>query len=310
MTDLTEKLRPYPNLSKVVDEVIRIWPEHRKYCETRFKNDDDAFLARTEEFATLALRNVGDQLERYVSDYRWMCERFHEEEIFFFREDRYRLSTFQQAYDEVYSNIEYMLRYVHGILISQIIWNTHAQAFDAFRQHYLPNVPAGASYLEVGPGHGFYLYFASRSPNIANMEAWDVSPASIQETTEALQRMGVTRDIKLIEQDVLAAPTRHEEFDCATISEVLEHLEHPERALKSLHSALKPGGLIFINVPLNSPAPDHIYLWRSPDEFRAFVESHGFKVEHETLAPVGGYSVERALKYKVTISSILVARKV
>lgn len=309
MQNLTEKLAPYPHLNTVVEKVLSVWPEHQRYCELRFRDDEPAFLQRTEGFAELALRNVGDSLSRYVEDYRWMCERFLEEEFFFQREGRYRLSTFQEAYDEVYSDLEYMSRYVRGILISQIIWDPHARAFDAFREEFLPSLPQDASYLEVGPGHGFFLYFASQQSNIARMEAWDVSQASIQETKKALSKLGVTRDISIVEQDVLKAPSRHEEFDGAVISEVLEHLERPDLALQSLHAALKPGGRIFINAPINSPAPDHIYLWRSTEEFAAFVEAQGFRILVAHNLPVTGYTLERARKHKTSISCVVIAEK-
>ncbi len=310
MSNLAEKLALYPSLRTIVDEVLRQWPEHLRYCETRFKNDDAEFLQRTEEFAELALTNVGGSLTRYVDDYRWMCERFLEEEIFFQREGRYRLSTFAEAYAEVYSDLEYMGKYVRGILISQLIWDPHARAFDIFRTEFLAGIPRDASYLEVGPGHGFFLYFASKATAIAKLEAWDVSEASIRETQSALKQLGVTRDIAIVKQDVLKAPSRHDEFDAAVISEVLEHLERPDLALQSLHSALKPGGRIFVNAPINSPAPDHIYLWRSIDEFATFVEGQGFRIDSAHNLPVTGYSLERAIKYNTSISCVIIASKI
>ena len=58
----------------------------------------------------------GDE-ERFGKDYRWTCDRLHEEEVFFHRQGRYRyrLSTFVEAFAEVYSNPEYMRRYVNGL---------------------------------------------------------------------------------------------------------------------------------------------------------------------------------------------------
>jgi len=307
---LSQTLAPYPSLDRIVSEVVRIWPEHQRYCETRFKNDDVAFLQRTNEFASLALINVDDELPRYVADYRWMCERFLEEEIFFAREGRYRLSTFAEAFAEVYSDLDYMSKYVRGILISQIVWDPHARAFDFFRTEFLTRLPSDAAYLEVGPGHGFFLYFASQAANISKLEAWDISDASIAETHGSLRRLGVTREITIVQQDVLKAPSRRVEFDGAIISEVLEHLERPDLALQSLHAALKPGGRIFINAPVNSPAPDHIFLWRSIEEFVSFVEAQGFKIETSRELPVTGYTLERAIKHKASISCVLIATKI
>ena len=309
MSDLPHKLSAYPAIASVVNTILSDWPEHRRYIESRFKDDTPEFLARNEEFAALALTGMKDDLPLFCADYRWMCEEFLKEEFHFRREGSYRLSTFEEAYREVYSNTEFMTRYVHGILISQIIWDPHARAFDVFRTKFLTGMAAGTSYLEVGPGHGFYLAFAAQNENIVRMEAWDVSPSSIAETTQALKRLGVTREISIIEQDVLAAPARHNEFERAVISEVLEHLERPDLALQSLYAALRPGGRIFINVPINSPAPDHIYLWRSPEEFSDFVSAQGFEIEVAYAFPQTGASLERALKFDLMISCVLICRK-
>lgn len=299
----------YPALGSIVDTTLQIWPEHVGYCTARFRNDDSAFLARMNDVSELIISNVGDDLSGYCADYRWMCEEFLKEEIYFARERKYRLSTFQAAYDEVYSRSEYMSRYVRGILISQVLWDPHARAFDYFRQSFLPSLPHDASYLEIGPGHGLFLYFASMSNNIAALEAWDVSASSIAETKAALRRLGVERPITIVEQDILVAPERHDEFDGAVISEVLEHLERPDLALQSLHAALKPGGRIFINAPINSPAPDHIYLWRSPDEFVDFVKAQGFGVADAQYFPVTGVTLERALRKDMSVSCIVVGTK-
>lgn len=311
VTELAEKLAPYPSLSAIVTALLASWPDHQKYVETRFTDDDGAFLTRTEELATVSLRSIGQgELPVYVEDYRWVSERLLEEEIYFQREGSYRLSTFQEAYDEVYSNIDYMGRYMRGLMISQIIWDQHARAFDVFRQEFLTSLAPDSRYLEIGPGHGIFLYFASIQPNVAALEAWDVSEGSIVETREALHRLGVSREVALVQQDILKAPERHNEFDAAVISEVLEHLERPDMALQSLRAALKPGGRIFIHVPINSPAPDHIYLWRQIEEFHSFVEAQGFRIDIAHNLPVTGYTLDRAIKRGVSISCILICTRI
>lgn len=307
--ELHAKLAPYRAIASIVEATLAAWPEHLSYIEKRFAADTVDFLARCEEFSALALRMMDEALGEYVADYRWMCEEFLQEEFFFHRNGHYRMSTFAEAFAEVYGNAEYMSRYVHGILISQVLWHPHALAFDLFRTNYLAALPTGSSYLEVGPGHGFFLYFASETRAIERLEAWDVSPSSIAETKAALATLGARREVAIIQQDVLAVSTRTEEFDGAVISEVLEHLERPDLALQTLRSALRPGGRIFINAPVNSPAPDHIYLWRSPEEFRAFVEDQGFVIDEAFDLPQTGVSLERARKLNVSISCVVIARR-
>jgi len=300
----------YPKLQSILAEICRVWPEHAGYCESRFRNDQPAALSRSEEVADLVHRLADvHSITEHCADYRWMCERFLEEELIFRRTGKYRLATFRDAYEQVYSRHDYMSRYVRGILISQLVWHPHALAFEFFRSRFLALCPPGSRHLEIGPGHGLFLYFASQSPNITGLEAWDVSESSISATRSALTKLGVSMDVKLTLQDVLAASPATAPFDSAIISEVLEHLEHPERALATLRASLRPGGRLFINAPVNSPAPDHIYLWSSPDEFVTWVRAQDFEIEASEYYPVTGASLERAMRQKLSISCVVVARR-
>jgi len=298
-----------PSLTQVVDGVLAVWPEHSGYCKARFSKDAPDFTARMEQVAQLVLKITGDDIDTYCRDYRWMCEEFIKEEIHFARYKTYRLSTFEDAYREVYGDANYMSRYVRGILISQILWEPHARAFDLYRTSFLASLASGTDYLEVGPGHGLFLFFAAQQENIASLEAWDVSQSSIAETRSTLTKLGVTREISIVEQDVLAAPSHAGKYDAAVISEVLEHLEAPDKALRSLHAGLRKGGRIFINAPINSPAPDHIYLWRTTDEFVTFVKDQGFEIEHVEFLPMTGVSLERALARNLSVSCIVIGIK-
>jgi 2-polyprenyl-3-methyl-5-hydroxy-6-metoxy-1,4-benzoquinol methylase len=309
LPQILESLKPYASLETVVAAVLETWPDHEPYIEKRFSNNAIDFLERSDEVAQLALAIMGDDIAVYCRDYRWMCERFLDEEIYFRRYKAYRISTFREAYEEIYGNDDYMPNYVRGILISQLMWTPHSRAIDFFRTDFLTNIPDNGSYLEVGPGTGLFLYFAASRDSIDYLEAWDVSASSIAETKATLEVLGVKRDVSIIEQDVLVAPSRHNEFDAAVISEVLEHLEAPDRALRSLHAALKPGGRVFINVPINSPAPDHIYLWRSIEEIRDFVRAQGFEIDAFETFPVTGATIEKAIRRDLSISCVVIGRK-
>lgn len=304
------ELNTYPSLAQLMESVLSVWPEHQKYLRTRFANNDDAFLKRTDELAGLALTLTGDRLRSFCEDYRWMCENFIEEQLYFQRHSTYRLSSFEEANREVYSNAAYMQRYVNGILLSQVFWGNHAKAIDLFRTEFLPKNKAGTDYLEVGPGHGLFFYFAAQNTNNITLTGWDVSDTSINSARAAMQKMGVASDrFNLVHQDILAADCPAEQFDAVVISEVLEHLEQPEVALKSLHRALRRGGRIFINAPVNSPAPDHIYLWRTTEDLEALVQYSGFTIEQADYLPITGKTLEYCRKYNADISCVFIARK-
>ena len=93
----------------------------------------------------------------------------------------------------------------------------------------------------------------------------------------------------------------------ASFAKVLEHLEDPRKALKLLRGAIRDGGRLFVNVPLNSPSPDHIYLLSAPDEVNELVESSGFRVKSLELFATQGTRIERALANKVSLSAGVVA---
>jgi len=302
-------LDSFPSLTRIVDAQRQAWPDHAKYLRTRFAGDDPAALSRADNVARLVLALTGEELPRYCDDYRWMCENFIEEEAFFRRHNHYRRTRFDEVERDVYSNQAYMARYVNGILLSQLLWRNHAAALDLFQTRFLPALPEDYSHLEVGPGHGLFLSYAAADPRCGAAAAWDVSAVSIAATGAALATFGIPRPVTLTVQDVLSAPARPEAFDSAIISEVLEHLEDPAAALRTLFASLKPGGRIFINAPVNSPAPDHIFLWREPGEINRLVEEAGFAIDDVHLLPMTGYTVARAMEMAASLSCVVFARR-
>jgi SAM-dependent methyltransferase len=299
----------HPSLRTITSRLTDLWPEHRKYLISRFRDANEARQDRDEQVAALALRLVGDDLDKFCLDYRWMCEAFTEEEIFFRRSGSYRLKTFAEVDLKIYSNASYMSRYVNGILMSQILWSNHAAALDLFRTRYLPSLPEHFDHLEVGPGHGLFLVFATAEPRCATATAWDVSPTSIAATAKALDKLRIGRRVTLLQRDILLPATQPHDCDSAIISEVLEHLEQPDVALRTLHDSLRRGGSIFVNIPINSPAPDHIFLWTRPEEVIDLINSTGFSVRETHLLPMTGYRIEDALKRRLSVSCVILASK-
>jgi SAM-dependent methyltransferase len=106
--------------------------------------------------------------------------------------------------------------------------------------------------------------------------------------------------------DVLAGayeiPLGDESFDTALMSEVLEHLEAPGRALAEAHRLLRPGGTLIITAP---------FMWVLHEEPRDFFRYSPYALRHllaragftgvdvrplsgqwSTLAILGGYALQ------------------
>ena len=80
------------------------------------------------------------------------------------------------------------------------------------------------------------------------------------------------------------------------MGEVLEHVEQPLIFLKKIAEIAAKDAFIFITVPLNTPARDHIYLFRTPEELYSLVECSGLTRVDERLTTYNDVPLEAALK--------------
>lgn len=299
---VASQLDPNSALGRVISTVVASWPEHEKLLNTSLRVRSPRVLQQSEHVAEMIEKLADGGLEAYVRGYRWMCDMVRAEELEFLRSGHYRLSSFEEAFATVYSNDEVMAKYMDGLLLSQVLWSNHALMLNFYIDTFLANARRDGRHLEIGPGHGLLLALAAREGRFRELTGWDVSETSLQHTAKCLKRLGVTTPTRLQEQNVFALGDVSEQFDSVVISEVCEHLERPVEALVALKKVMAPGGRIFVNVPINAPAIDHIYLLRTPEEVVDLVRQAGFGIETTCIAPAAGYSEAVARKRNATIS--------
>jgi 2-polyprenyl-3-methyl-5-hydroxy-6-metoxy-1,4-benzoquinol methylase len=294
--------------TRIVEALARTRPDHVRFLRRSFAAREPLLMAATERNAEAIMAIVGEEnLLDFCDDYHFMCDQFMEEEIFFRRNGCYRLSRFEDALEQVYANAPYMTRYQHFIILTHVAWENHARALWHFEHCFLTGLAPGSQHLEIGPGHGLLLHLAAVSPNVAGVTGWDVSQASIDQAGASLTALGSAGRATLAVRDLFAADDG-QRFDSATLSEILEHLEDPVAALRATARRLRPGGRIWVNVPVNSPAPDHIYLFRTPEEVVAAVREAGLEPLDTAFFPMTGQSLERARKMKLTITAVVTAQ--
>ena len=311
-------LSTYPALQSLVAHQLEVWPEHAPSLARSFESRSPATLAIGEEAAEMIMRLAAsaaadEGLHRVCRDYRYLCEELIlPEELHFRRNGRYRLNSFEDANRECYANAGMMARYMDGLLLSTVFWNNHAGAFTDYVNRYLPTLPVTARHLEIGPGHGLQLSFAASRLPSGEISGWDISPTSVARTRMALDQLNEGRTIAIEVRDLFAPKSAEDlnAFDSIVLSEVLEHLEDPAKALLHIKELLKPGGLIWVNVPINSPAPDHIFLLRTPEEARQLVSDAGFEVVASDNFPMSNFSLASARKHRLCVSCVVTGRRV
>jgi 2-polyprenyl-3-methyl-5-hydroxy-6-metoxy-1,4-benzoquinol methylase len=304
--EMTVELADSGALEALHAAIVRQWPEHRKVIDRNLDACSERARRHAAETAELIARIAGRHMDRLVEGYRWMCGMMQEEELFFQRENRYRRTSFEEAYREVYARPEIMGPYMDGLLVSQAVWSSHIRALEFFIQTFLAGRRPGGRYLEIGPGHGLLLYFAARGG--APVEGWDVSDDSLRHSGECVARLDVANAVRLVRRN-LFDDLPQEKFDDIVLSEVLEHLEFPAKALEILRELLSPSGRLFINAPVNSPTIDHISLFRTPEEIVSLAENSRLKVIDMLVAPAAGYTEERARRLNSAMSCSLIVQR-
>jgi 2-polyprenyl-3-methyl-5-hydroxy-6-metoxy-1,4-benzoquinol methylase len=302
-------------LQTLIGDILSHWPEHKSYLDKSFASRAPDVLRVSETLAGIVQKlatTIPGGIDTLCADYRFLCDEIVlPEELFFRRNGRYRLSSFEDANRECYANAAFMNRYMNGLLISDIVWDHHAHAIGDFVNSYLPKLKTGADLLEIGPGHGIFLYFAAMSERTGSLAGWDVSPTSIKNTRHALETLGVERPVDLTLQNLFDAGDADAggRFDSIVMSEILEHLEDPVAALRAASAWLRPGGSLWINVPANSPMPDHIFLFEGIEHACDIARESGLEVEDSAAFPMSGVTLEKAVKRKQAVSCVVSARK-
>lgn len=299
----------FPHLSNLIQSFDEIWPDHNSFLEKGILNADSHVQQHAEHMAELFDPIISKDRLGLVKDYQWVCKMLLEEQLYFFRHGKYRLNTIEEAVEKIYSKNEIMGPYMNGLLISQFVWTNHTQANEFFYSKFLPRVNDMQNLMEVGPGHGMFLSLVAINHPQIELHAWDISYTSLSATIETLKQLGIENPIQTQACDLVAPNLQNDLFQAIVCSEVLEHTDKPQVAIQNLTDALKPGGFMFLNVPVNSPAPDHLTLWRTPDEVKNYYKSTGLKLEEFQCFPATGLTLDRAMKQKADITCVGILRK-
>ena len=294
-------------LGRILTATIAHWPEHAQFIIKTFTSLPGDVKLHSQIIAELVEKIGGNDLGRLIRGYQWMVGMLMDEERYFRRTGTYRNSSFDHVNKTVYQKRDVMSLYLDGLLLSYVLWPNHLLSISFYLKEFLGKATVGGRHLEIGPGHGLLLTLAVQRAQPRDVQAIDISPTSLDQTRRCLETLGCVDKVTLKIQDILTNDHDIEEFDSIVISEVIEHLEDPENVLQQLRRRLRPGGRIFINVPINSPAIDHIYLLQTPEEVLELIGRAGLQGCGFCFAPAAGYTLEHALKQRSTISCVIIA---
>jgi len=158
-----------------------------------------------------------------------------------------------------------------------------------FLRHFAP--PPGRL-LETGAAGGHFVAAATA----AGYDVTGVEPVRVM-AEQARAELGVQLEVGFLEEVELAEGS----FDVAVAFHVLEHIADPVAALERMRAALRPGGLLVLEVPnVESVAAQRGAAWGAleplhhvghyaPRSARAMLEKAGFALLHTETVPFFTY---------------------
>lgn len=288
-------------ITDIVDLIEPKSARHSKKLRSRLNLEDEVYLSRANEFVRKyerILSNDDLDMDYAVDMYLKMIEEMVYEQIQFVSSGSYRYSSFEEVNKLVYSNEDYMKPYIHGLLMSQFLWQHHYEIFDFFIERIKGYSSKINRYLEIGGGHGLFINWAHElcSNGTNSFTCLDISQSSL----DLCKAFNPDKNLNYVHQDVFEHKP-DEVYDFISMGEVLEHVEDPVALMSKLNDLLSPEGTVFITVPTNAAAIDHIYLFRNAGEIIEVCEKAGFEVVEDFSIYAEDVSVKKAEKFKVSM---------
>ncbi len=183
-------------------------------------------------------------------------------------------ATFEQALATIYRDPVYPI-YQH---VGQAFRNQVAGR-QPFVLHSLSRLASPSFRLcDAGCGAGILLGDVLEAYPQSYAFGVDVSAVMLQHAQRVLSRWSLKRQMTLVNADVRGLPFSPGQFEAVMALEVLEHLPEPGIGLSELVRVLRPEGWLLTSVPVQSPAPGHLYLFRSPQDVIEFHLAAGLDV--------------------------------
>lgn len=148
--------------------------------------------------------------------------------------------------------------------------NPRRHAIETFTQKAAKKIPKNARVLDAGAGPCPYRHFFSHT----SYEATDfVDPHKILDFTCSLDKI----------------PKPSNSYDALLSTEVLEHVEYPQKVMDEMYRVLKKGGKLFLTTPqgwMIHQAPYNYYYFTKYG-LESLLKNAGFK--KYSIRPMGGY---------------------
>lgn len=284
----------------LVEKIADINNAYLSVIETSLANLSRDEIASFNEYLLYCIDKSVD-ISTLAESYGVIVRDTFKEQLYFQRHGHYRFSSYTEVADSVYMNDQYMNLYMHGLALTSYLWINHV----ALRRYYEESIKARGkgSYLEIGPGHGYYFMQAMKLSSCNDFLGVDLSPTSIRLSEDVISsgRFGDFNNYQLLEANFLEWES-HQKYDYVVMSEVLEHVEEPLSFLLKIADCLSDNGTAFITTCINAPAIDHIFLFDSVESITEMIENAGLNILSEKVVPYPGLDIHESMHKRLPVN--------
>ncbi len=279
------------DIQRLVKLILAGNPSHTPFLQESIATIDETSRQELGNYLRYCQQR-GFDLSYMAECYNTVVQDIFVEQIHFMRHKRYRHFSYADVAAAVYEDPQYMAKYIYGLSLTLFLWSIHRQ-LKRFFEETLPKDERG-EYLEIGPGHGWYLMTALTKTAYTRFLGVDVSQKSIEICANILESgcFGQFTNYTLRCADFVTADFEGRKFDALVMGEVLEHVEVPVAFLRRVKEITRPQSHIFISTCMNAPAIDHISLFSSLDHLESVIDSAGLRIARRCLLPYPGLTVE------------------
>lgn len=298
----------YTLVNNLITSVISENPLQKNFLINSMKELDENHFKGLNSYIEFCLYN-GIDIQFLAKSYNFIVKETFREQMFFNKHKRYRYATFNEVASSVYMDNDYMKKYMYGLAITSFLWKQH-QVMHTFFENHLPKEKSG-TFLEIGPGHGYYFMKALTLTAFDHLTAIDISPTSVEMTKEIVKQsvgMNTGKKWDIHQCDFLMMETTNK-YDGLVMGEVLEHVENPVAFLKKIHSIVHEDSFVYITTCANAPEIDHLYLFKNEIEVIKMAEDCGFTVKEKLIVPYGNYTVEETNEKELPLNIALTLAK-
>ena len=257
-----------------------------QYCQIYFPgikntqiNNRSSFEELTRIMLNWAENHIGENWQKVLADgYLHFLMDVNRSQVEYERRGNYLNKNYNDVFNRVYNNSEFMELYHWGVFVSTFAWEHHIKIYDLYRNSFLPYLnPEGGRLLDLGSGSGIWSFLTTYFVPQWISQGIDISEKSVELSTKMALSSGLNTKVTFKTYDALKYKG-NKKYNAAISCFLMEHLEKPQLLLQNMASNLATKGYAFITVALTAAEIDHISEFHRESEIVLMAEEAGFRV--------------------------------